>query len=367
MSDEIKGFNPEFDDYKASNVLYVGKENKKSDGSIYRKLEVILDQGANYLSDKNKEHESTPIKFSIKDDIILYSSDSGQQKIHCWLMESDNNRSINAINISRRTGKGVYGSQEVTLTLDAIIALKKFLDNLFYIDMTEKSKFKIPISELNCSIQSTFSKIISENEFIELIKANVKNTDDFYKLLSLQKMNIAVKRLEEIILGDYKNEVSIQKFLKENIWLFGNDYALVVENNKINSTNILDLIPQNIESYVDIIEVKLPSESLFNYDSSHQNYYPTSNLTKAIAQTQNYIFEMENKTHDEKYQEINNCRVVKPRGIILYGSGRELNNDEGKYLRILNSSYHNIKVITYQQLLEKARNTIAFSKSMDDN
>lgn len=364
MSGEIKGFNPEFDDNKTTGVLHVSKDIGKADGSGYRKIEILIDQEENYLSERNKEYESTPVKFFNKEEEILYRSDSGQQKIHCWLMESDDNRSINAINISRRTGKGVYGSQEVTLTADAIIALKKFLDNIFYIDTKRKSKFSIPLSELNCSIPSTFSKIITEEEFLELIKANINNTDDFYKLLSLQKMDIAIKSLENILLGDYINEIFIQKFLKENIWMFGNDYAFVVENNKINPSNILDLMPQNIENYVDIIEVKLPNERLFSYDNSHQNYYPASNLTKAIAQTQNYIFELEAKTCDEIYQQINNCKVIKPRGIILCGADQVLNEDEKKYLRILNASYHNIQIITYQQLLEKAHNTIDIIKSM---
>ena len=33
--------------------------------------------------------------------------------------------------------------------------------------------------------------------------------------------------LEEIVSGNHGNEVSIQKFLKKNLWLFGNEYALV--------------------------------------------------------------------------------------------------------------------------------------------
>lgn len=358
MSTEKMGFDPQYDDDKISDALYVGKDNQKPDGSSFRKVEVLIDQEENYLSSKNKENGSTLVKFSIKEDVVLYRSNSGQQKIHCWLMESADSQSINAINISRRTGKGVYGSQEVTLTSGAIVALKKFLDNIFCIDSKNKSKIKIPISELNCSIQSSFSDIVSDEEFAELIKANIKNTDDFYKLLSLQKMEIAIKRLEDIISGDYKNEVAIQKFLRDNIWMFGNDYVFVVEGNKINANNILDLIPQNIESYVDIIEVKLPTEKLFHFDTSHQNYYPTADLTKAIAQTQNYIFELESKTHDKTYQQMNNCRIIKPRGIILYGSDQELNYEEKKYLRVLNASYHNLQTITYRQLLEKARNTI---------
>lgn len=30
-----------------------------------------------------------------------------------------------------------------------------------------------------------------------------------------------------------------------------------------------------------------------------------------------------------------------------------------QYLRVLNSSYHNIKIITYQQLLAKAKNSLS--------
>ncbi len=120
----------------------------------------------------------------------------------------------------------------------------------------------------------------------------------------------------------------------------------------------MDIIPINIESFVDIIEVKLPNEDLFNFDESHSNYYAKSGLTKAIAQTQNYIFELENKTKDKEYQEKNSCKIIRPRGIVLFGSNRELNEEETKYLRILNSSYHNIKIMTYQQLLDRAQNTI---------
>ena len=358
MSTEKMGFDPQYDDDKISEVLYVGKDIQKLDGSSYRKAEIIIDQEENYLSNKNKERGSALVKFSIKDDVVLYSSDSGQQKIHCWLMESVDKRSISAINISRRTGKGVYGSQEVTLVGGAIVALKKFLDNIYFINTENKAKLKIPISKLNCPIESKSSQIVSNEDFVELIKANINGIDDFYKLLSLKKMEIAIERLEDIISGNYNNEVAIQKFLRDNIWMFGNDYIFVIEDNKINANNILDLIPQNIESYVDIIEVKLPNEKLFNFDESHKNYYPTANLSKAIAQTQNYIFELESKTHDNKYQQMNNCRIIKPRGIILYGSDQDLNDQEKKYLRVLNASYHNLQTITYKQLLEKARNSI---------
>lgn len=87
-------------------------------------------------------------------------------------------------------------------------------------------------------------------------------------------------------------------------------------------------------------------------------HLPIPLYRKAIAQTQNYIFELEKKTVDKEYQNENSCKVVRPKGIILFGSQEPLEDGERQYLRILNSSYHNLKIITFQQLLEKAKNTL---------
>ena len=355
MSNDPTGFDPKYDDNKNTNVMYFSKATNKEDGSSFRKVELLIDEGVSYLSEKNKEANSIPVEFAIKENITLFQSPGGQQKIQCWLTETTSGKYVQAIHISRRTGKGVYGSQEVTLTLEGIIALRAFLNNLTLVDTAERTRIPVPTQDIN---KEAPTQLITEEEFTELIKSNIRSTDDFYKLLSIQKMELSVERLEQVIAGDYKNEVDIQHFLKDNIWMFGNDYVYIVENGKINSQNILDMVPQNFESYIDIIEVKLPKEELFNFDDSHNNYYSTSHLTKAIAQTQNYIFELEKKTVDQEYQNKNNCKVIRPNGIILFGNKKPLSEEERQYLRILNSSYHNLQVITYQQLLEKARNTL---------
>ena len=67
-------------------------------------------------------------------------------------------------------------------------------------------------------------------------------------------------------------------------------------------------------------------------------------------------------TSNNEYQENNNCKIIKPRGIILIGTKKDLNEKETEYLRILNSSYHNLYIITYQQLLEKAKNILSLSQ-----
>ena len=357
---EDKGFDPQYDDSKKLNEIIFGRAKSKPDGSTYRKVELLVEPESTYLSKKVAEVLDAPMTFKVKEDLVLYSTQGGQQKIHCWLVESSDGKQLNAINISRRTGKGVYGSQEITLLPDAILAFREFLNKLIITDTSNNSKFAIQLSTSSAAKDSP--QIISPTDFVKLIKDNIKSTDDFYKLLSVQKIELAVEELGNIINGKFKNEVEIQKFLKKNLWMFGNDYAHIVEDEKINAQNILDIIPQNIESYVDIIEVKLPGEILFHFDESHRNYYCASKLTKAIAQTQNYIYELDRKSADERYKQKNNCRIVRPRGMILYGSGEKLDANQTQYLRILNASYHNLQIITYQQLLQKAQNTLAFSK-----
>lgn len=210
-------------------------------------------------------------------------------------------------------------------------------------------------------IQTTnndFDKILTNDEFLKIVEKNIDCIDDYYMLIDIKKKRQAIVELEEFVNGKHGNEVSIQKFLKRNLWLFGNEYTTFVEEEKINAKNILDGIPKTFENFIDVIEVKLPEVELFRYDQNHNNYYSSSDLTKTIAQTQNYIFELENMTSNNKYQENNNCKIIKPRGIILIGTKNDLNEKETEYLRILNSSYHNLYIITYQQLLEKAKNIL---------
>ncbi len=96
--------------------MYFSKATKKEDGSSFRKVELLIDEGESYLSEKNKEVNSTPVDCSIKENITLFQTSGGQQKIQCWLTETTSGKYVQAIHISRRTGKGVYGSQEITLT-----------------------------------------------------------------------------------------------------------------------------------------------------------------------------------------------------------------------------------------------------------
>lgn len=351
----MDGFNPIYDDNKKEDVLYLGevKRNSKS-SSRYRKAEILFNADEMPL-EKFKETDN-PVNASIIDDVVLYKTESGQQKIHCWIEEyKDGLPYLHGLRISRRTTKGTYACQEICLNLEATIKLKKFLDNIFSTNFNDKTKKKINIDSF-LSTNPNFKTIkISQKDFEDIMAYNIEHINNYDSILELKKRENAIIRLEEIInnKNSYKNEVDINKFLSKNLWMFNNEYVFFSKDNKINSKNILDLVPKTFEGYIDIIELKLPSVKIINYDKSHNNYYPSAELTKAIAQCMNYILEMEKLT-------INKPNFLKPKATIIIGSAENLSIEETNFLRLLNSSYHNIKILTYQQLLENARNSLNF-------
>ncbi|MEW8338071.1 MAG: Shedu anti-phage system protein SduA domain-containing protein [Candidatus Thiodiazotropha sp.] len=81
---------------------------------------------------------------------------------------------------------------------------------------------------------------------------------------------------------------------------------------------------------------------------------PSSDLTKAVTQAARYIYEVEREANSVKFQQrIGGVRTVKPRGILIFG--RSLGwEEESEAYRIMNSSYHNLTIMTFDHVLERA-------------
>ena len=138
--------------------------------------------------------------------------------------------------------------------------------------------------------------------------------------------------------------------------MFGSQYVISLSSTNINERNILDIAPKTIGSYIDIIEVKRPEVKLFNKDNSHKTYYPSNDLTRAITQTQNYIYQFE--TNLNPSYRLDGSQVIRPFATIIIGNTISLSPEEKDAQRILNASYHNLRILTYQELLENAENSI---------
>ena len=98
----------------------------------------------------------------------------------------------------------------------------------------------------------------------------------------------------------------------------------------------------------------------------HDNYVPSSDLIKAITQCQNYIYEIEREANSLKFiQRTKGTKVIKPRCLLIYGRSNDWNEEQQEAYRILNASYNQITILTYDHLLLRAKNVLGIDTQID--
>jgi hypothetical protein len=203
------------------------------------------------------------------------------------------------------------------------------------------------------------------------------------KLLSLadSKNKTQVVYLENII-EEFKkkrvanpSETKWQEFLKQYILLFNLNYTDIIE--KTNISVVKDKMPDfmliDAYNFLDIFEIKKPSTPLMRFDDKRSNFYWSQELSKAIAQTEAYIYYVTKNAptirDDLKAYKDLDVRVVKPRGYVIAGETAQLRKKyyKGKVqeqilnkltniqiqngFRLLNEYLRNVTIVFYDELI----------------
>ncbi len=344
---------------KKNDMIYISSTKGDDLNKKYRFVELIYDQ-ENILLENNDNPNNPPIKPKKVVDKTLYLAEGGQQRITCSVYVDKKVMSVNGIHIARRVhqGYGIVDQQEIYLDLPAVIKLRGFIDELAVMDFNNPEAQVIPLKDI-FPRNPDFKKIkLTEADFKEMIAQNSDSRNEFALLLEISKRKSAYKKLNNITTTpNYKNDKEIINFIKDNTWLMNNEYLFFANHSGLSYASIIESLPSSFEGDVDIIEVRLPSDAIFEADEG-KNIFPSSVLTKAVAKLQKILFEVEMENYKGEP-----LKSIKPRGSILIGDDHLLNSKEKQYLKILNSSYHNIKIITYNDLLDTAKSSIQFLES----
>jgi hypothetical protein len=132
----------------------------------------------------------------------------------------------------------------------------------------------------------------------------------------------------------------------------------VLDQRDIDTQHISDFLMQAYDGFLDVVEIKRPGGGLSFWASSldHGNYVPSQHLTKAIAQASRYIYEVEREANSIKFLErVGGVKTVKPRCVLVFGRSNDWSLDQIEAYRILNCSYHNLTILTYDHVLQRAR------------
>lgn len=156
-------------------------------------------------------------------------------------------------------------------------------------------------------------------------------------------------------------ESNWQKWFERNSWVLGSDFVRILDERSIDTQNITDFLMEAYDGFLDIIEIKRPEGGMYFWAKTmdHGNYVPSTDLIKAVAQASSYIFEVEREANSLKFLErVDGVKTVKPRCILIFGRSNDWNEKQIEAFRILNSGYHNLTIMTYDHVLDRAKRII---------
>lgn len=194
-------------------------------------------------------------------------------------------------------------------------------------------------------------------KLIEFLASQNVVPDDVLSALEQNRRAAAVREFEAMLAGD-RTEHSWQGWFEENSWVLGSDFVRVLDERRIDTKNISDFLMEAYDGFLDVVEIKRPEGDMKFWSSSkdHGNYVPSMDLVKAITQASRYIFEIENEANSVKFLErVGGVRTVKPRGVLIFGRSKGWDREQQEAYRILNDSYHNLTIMSYDHVLQRAK------------
>lgn len=180
---------------------------------------------------------------------------------------------------------------------------------------------------------------------------------DLLKSLDYQKRCRAVEELERM-LGQDLTEQPWQHWFQENDWVLGTEFVRIIDERAIDVEHIADYLMQGYDGFLDLVEIKRPEGTLkfWSENLDHGNYVPHADLIKTVTQASRYIFEVEREANSHKFlQRLGGVRAIKPRCVLIYGRSHNWNDAQREAYRILNASYHNLSILTFDHVLTRAK------------
>jgi hypothetical protein len=171
------------------------------------------------------------------------------------------------------------------------------------------------------------------------------------------KLEKAVRELEDMI-EEGKSERSIHAFLKkpEHAWMFGPDYRGVRHEQWITIASRNDVLLERHDGFVDIAELKGPSNPLFEKSGTRKVW--SKHVKDAVSQMMDYLAQA--REHYSSIAKLSGLNVFFPKGYVIIGRRRD---EERELLRVHNEFLNRVEILTYDDLLDRARQTLDFYKS----
>lgn len=205
-------------------------------------------------------------------------------------------------------------------------------------------------------IRALFS-LPESSKIVDFILKNDIIPNDLEIGLRMARRMRAIGEFQEMLAGNLQ-ERKWQSWFEENSWVLGSEFVRVLDERTIDTKHISDFLMEAYDGFLDLVEIKRPEGGLDFWAPSldHGNYIPSQDLVKAISQSLQYILEVEREANSLKFlQRVDGVRTVKPRCVLIFGRSELWNQKQIEAFRILNTGYHNLSIMSYDHVLERAK------------
>ena len=217
-------------------------------------------------------------------------------------------------------------------------------------------------TESAAQIRALFS-LPDKHQIIQFILSNKIIPEQLAVGLEQAHRISAIKQFEQMLEEDHKESVW-QDWFKKNSWVLGSEFVRILDERQIDTRNISDFLMEAYDGFLDIVEIKRPEGDLRFWAATldHGNHVPSQDLMKAITQSSRYIYEVEREANSAKFlARVGQVKIVKPRCILIFGRSNEWNSEQVEAYRIMNAGYHNLTVMTYDHVLERAKRILGLT------
>ena len=257
----------------------------------------------------------------------------------------------------RKVNGTFYEKQDKSITLSCgeIDKLIEYIQEYYAPLNTGMSEF----ISVDKDAAELFAKVrdlgIPDAEVVKKLHESGILTENLSVAITAAERNRAVSEFEQAISSGYP-ESYWQDWFSRNKWVLGSEYLNILPERDIDVTDIADYLMRAIDGFLDVVEIKRPDLPFWTRPDSHGNLCPSSQLTAAITQCLNYLYKIELPSNSVEFMERGeDSKTVKPQCMLVYGRLIDWDDNELKALRILNAAYHQLHIITYDQLLMRAK------------
>lgn len=257
----------------------------------------------------------------------------------------------------RKVNGTFYEKQDKSITLSCgeIDKLIEYIQEYYAPLNTGMSEF----ISVDKDAAELFAKVrdlgIPDAEVVKKLHESGILTENLSVAITAAERNRAVSEFEQAISSGYP-ESYWQDWFSRNKWVLGSEYLNILPERDIDVTDIADYLVRAIDGFLDVVEIKRPDLPFWTRPDSHGNLCPSAQLTAAITQCLNYLYKIELQSNSVEFMErVEDTKTVKPQCMLVYGRSVDWDDNELKSLRILNAAYHQLHIITYDQLLMRAK------------